>query len=68
MPVDMIVTFGYCVFCDNGPDSKNREWVSDLLNSRATKSHTMTRCKGCEAKPANKNLLIIEISLPDRIS
>jgi hypothetical protein len=66
MPIDMIIKFGYCVLCDNGPDRKSREWVTDLLNSRATKSHTMTTCKGCEAQPNNQNLLSLEVNVPDR--
>lgn len=67
MSVDMVVTFGYCCFCDNGPDKQERGWVKDLLNSRATKSHIMGHCVGCE-KPENKNLLMLAVSIPDRIS
>lgn len=66
--IDMLVKFGYCLICDNGPDKKNRSWVEDLIKTGTTVKHTVTHCNNCGGSPTgveapNKNLLRIEVKV-----
>ena len=66
--IDMLVKFGYCLICDNGPDKKNRSWVEDLIKTGTTVTHKVTHCTHCEGSPTgveapNKNLLRIEVKV-----
>ena len=60
----MLVKFGYCLICDNGPDKTNRLWVADLLKISKTIKHQMAHCFSCGEEPPNKNLLRIEVKIP----
>jgi len=59
----MLVKFGYCIICDNGPDRENREWVGDLLKERKTFKQLMKVCTTCKQEN-NTNLLYLEIDIP----
>ena len=60
----MLVKFGYCLICDNGPDKKNRLWVADLLKIGGIITHNIGHCITCGERPPNKNLLRIEVRIP----
>ena len=59
----MLVKFGYCLICDNGPDKKNRNWVEDLVKTGDGISQKVRHCNSCGETPANKNLLFIEVEI-----
>lgn len=61
--LDMLVKFGYCINCDNGPDRKNREWVEDLVKTQNINTPIMQHCSSCKEQPTNKNLLVLEVKL-----
>jgi len=59
----MLVKFGYCLICDNGPDKKNRGWVEELVKTGDAITHKVTHCNNCGGSPPNKNLLRIEVQI-----
>jgi len=59
----MLVKFGYCCFCDNGPDKKNRDWVKDLITTGEAITQTVKQCTNCSKEIPNKNLIYIEINI-----
>lgn len=62
--LDMLVKFGYCIICDNGPDKKNREWVEDIVKNKKLGTPVLKHCSSCREKNPNKNLLILEVDVP----
>ena len=60
--VDMLVKFGYCLICDNGPDKKNRSWIEDLLRTGVAATKIIRQCTNCGNFP-NKNLLSLEVEI-----
>ena len=62
--LDMLVRFGYCIICDNGPDKKNREWVTDLVQNKKMPTPVMKHCSSCKGEQPNKNLLYIAVDIP----
>ena len=61
--VDMLVKFGYCIICDNGPDKINRNWVEDLVKTGDAITEMVKHCSNCGEAPTNKNLLLIEVQI-----
>ena len=61
--IDMLVKFGYCLICDNGPDKKNRSWVEDLVQTGDATTQMIKHCTNCGETPPNKNLLRIEVQI-----
>jgi len=59
----MLVKFGYCLICDNGPDKKNRGWIEDLIKTGDATSHIIKQCTMCNTPTQNKNLLYIEVKI-----
>ena len=60
--LDMLVKFGYCLICDNGPDKKNRGWVEALIKTGTGSTQIVGHCTNCGASP-NKNLLLLEVEI-----
>jgi len=61
----MLVKFGYCLICDNGPDKKNRSWIEDLIKVSDDMTPIIKQCNNCKIPPPNKNLLYIEVKIPE---
>jgi len=61
--LDMLVRFGYCIICDNGPDKQNREWVADLVRDNKIPP-VIKQCSSCKGEKPNKNLLYLAIDIP----
>jgi len=61
--VDMLVKFGYCIICDNGPDKRNRQWVEDLMKMKKAPTTMLRECTNCVTVTPNKNLLYIEVEV-----
>jgi len=59
----MLVKFGYCIICDNGPDRKNNHWVEDLIKRHNISTPVLRECTNCGGDPPNKNLLYIEVEV-----
>jgi len=59
----MLVKFGYCRICDNGPDKQNRHWVQDLVQGQIIATSILRECTSCGTTPPNKNLLYIEVKV-----
>jgi len=67
--IDMLVKFGYCLICDNGPGgTQHNNWMEALLKSDDVVSSVqhclVTHCTSCgEEIPPNKNLLNVEVKV-----
>jgi len=59
----MLVKFGYCIICDNGPDKINRHWVEDLMKLKNGPTTMLRECTNCVTSTPNKNLLYIEVEI-----
>jgi len=64
--LDMLVRFGYCIICDNGPDKKNREWVTDLVQDNKIPP-VIKQCSSCKGGRPNKNLLYLAVDIPGMV-
>ena len=62
--LDMLVRFGYCIICDNGPDKKNREWVAELVQNNKMPTPTIKHCSSCKGGKSNKHLLCLVVDIP----
>ena len=64
--IDMLVRFGYCLICDNGPEKQKHNWIEDLLQSEDIITNIVTHCSSCGdgsngTEAPNKNLLRLEM-------
>jgi len=59
----MLVKFGYCIICDNGPDKENRHWVEDLIKVNMLVTPSIKNCTNCKTEVPNKNLLWLEVEV-----
>jgi hypothetical protein len=66
--IDMLVKFGYCVICDNGPEKQKHHWIAELLQSEDVITNIVTHCNSCGGGPTgveapNNNLLRLEVKI-----
>ena len=66
--IDMLVKFGYCLICDNGPEKLKHIWIEDMIQSDFIVTNIVSHCTCCVgdatgAEAPNLNLLRLEVKI-----